>query len=275
MDEEYIDLTAPEQEAPQETTTETPKDAEVSDTQGESAEKGEETGEKTEETEGGEKKSLPGSQKQKLRAQRLAAELEQTRRELEAMRQQLQPPSQGRANVNEPRIEDFDSVEAYVGAKADFVARQRFEQYQYEQLERNAREQNAKQQAEWAHKMESAINGSEEAVEAIQEFTYFAQEAERKAPAVATAVGAALRESDIGPELVIHLGQHPDVMERLVGMSPMRAVAEIGKLESVILAKKETPKPKQVQTSAPPPPKPIKAVGSAPSKAPDVMDIDY
>lgn len=273
MDEEYIDLTAPEPEAPQETTAGAPKTPETTENQGETAEKAEETGEKAEsEGEGGEKKSLPGSQKQKLRAQRLAAELEQTRRELEALRQQAQPKTQ--AYTSEPDINQFDTLDEYKEALKQYTARTAVEQWQYEQLERQAREANQRQQAEWAHKMEQAIDGSEEAVEAIQEFTYFAQEAERKAPAVANAIGSALKESDIGPELVIHLGKHPETIERLVGMSPYRAVAELGRIEAEILAKKEG-KAKPVTTQAPKPPSPVKAVGNVPGKAQRVMEIDY
>lgn len=273
-EEEYLDLSAPApagEEAPTpEVNTEVTPEVKP---EGENAETAADTAETPQDEEA--KKSLPGSQKQKLRAQRLAAELEQTRRELEAMRQQMQPQHQTRVDDAEPTIDKFDTLEEFVSAKADYVARKQLERYQYEQLERQARDANQRQQAEWAHKMEQAIDGSEEAVEAIQEFTYFAQEAERKAPAVANAIGSALKESDIGPELVIHLGKHPETIERLVGMSPYRAVAELGRIEAEILAKKGNTTPKPVQTSAPKPPSPVKAVGSAPVKSQWTREIDY
>lgn len=49
-------------------------------------------------------------------------------------------------------------------------------------------------------------------------------------------VAEAVVDSERGPEIFYHLAQHPDVAERLNGLSPVKAALEIGKLEAQLSA---------------------------------------
>lgn len=99
-------------------------------------------------------------------------------------------------------------------------------------------------------------------------------------------VASAIAESDLGPQLVYHLGQNPDEVERLAKLSPNRALAELGKLEAVIANPKPAAQDDELQrdsttgrfvgttvapvSKAPAPPTPVKKTSSA--VAPDIHD---
>lgn len=53
---------------------------------------------------------------------------------------------------------------------------------------------------------------------------------------VAPHVAEAVLDSGRGPEIFYHMAQHPDVAERLNGLSPIRAAVEIGKIEAQLTA---------------------------------------
>lgn len=72
-------------------------------------------------------------------------------------------------------------------------------------------------------------------------------------------------ESDVGPQLLYHLAKNPDEAERIADLSPVRQVAELGKLES-----KMTPVTKKTSNA----PAPIKPVSSGRSASPGFSDHD-
>lgn len=53
---------------------------------------------------------------------------------------------------------------------------------------------------------------------------------------IADYVGEAVYDSERGPEIFYHLAQHPEVAERLNGLSPLKAAMEIGKIEAQLSA---------------------------------------
>ena len=74
-------------------------------------------------------------------------------------------------------------------------------------------------------------------------------------------------ESDVGPALALYLAENEEEAERINGMSIVRQVAEIGKLEDKLSAKKVD---KKVVSKAPAPVSPIK--GGAPVTAKSLDD---
>lgn len=271
MEPEYLDLDATEEPvetlegvAPSVEATE--EHEETAETAVETTETGEESAEQKAQDE--HRSSTAGSVRQKeLRkmaeqAHRDALELaEQYKQELDNLRAQLNPVK----HDAEPKIDDFETLDEYVSAKANFVARKQLESYRYEQLEQQARQANMAEAQSWNQKLASEIGEKEENTDAVQEFTYFAQQVERNSPVVAQAAGNFIKESEAGPALVIALGKDPDLMQRLASLSPYKAVAELGKLEERILAgrKAQETKPK---TNAPRPPAPVRAGSTAPAK---------
>ena len=78
---------------------------------------------------------------------------------------------------------------------------------------------------------------------------------------VSDAVRDAILESDVGPRILYHLAENPDVAEKLNAGSMISALRQIGKLEAQF-EKKETPvaesKPSVARSKAPAPINPIK-----------------
>ena len=74
-------------------------------------------------------------------------------------------------------------------------------------------------------------------------------------------------DSDVGPAIALHLAENEELAERIKGMSIVRQVAEIGKLEDKLTQKKVD---KKVVSKAPAPVSPIK--GGAPVTAKSLDD---
>ena len=75
---------------------------------------------------------------------------------------------------------------------------------------------------------------------------------------------AALYELENGPALGVHLLRNPDICDRLRGMSPQRAIAELGRLSAEI-----NKKPERSESKAPPP---ITPVGSSSQRSIEYSD---
>ena len=67
-----------------------------------------------------------------------------------------------------------------------------------------------------------------------------------------------IRESETGPELAYHIAKNPDIAERLNRLSPIKALAELGKIEVALAKAPEAPKPAQSQPEVSKAPAPIK-----------------
>lgn len=89
-------------------------------------------------------------------------------------------------------------------------------------------------------------------------------------------INSYLVESDIGPELYYHLATHTDELDRILKLTPIRRVAELGKIEDRLSKTSvSTPKPaaKKV-TKAPAPVTPEKGKPAvAPISMKDVKDV--
>lgn len=68
-------------------------------------------------------------------------------------------------------------------------------------------------------------------------------------------LAAFIQESEIGPKIGYHLAKNPEVLERLSKLSPIKAVAEIGKLEATLTTTPVVEKP-QTKIEAKPEAKP-------------------
>ena len=92
-------------------------------------------------------------------------------------------------------------------------------------------------------------------------------------------VDQAIFESEVGPGLAYHLAGNRAELERIVGLSPVSAVRELGKIEARLKPTETPASEKKTQTPAPVAPKvtnapkPIVPVGgSAAGETPSVMD---
>jgi hypothetical protein len=209
-----------------------------------------------------EKHRKSGSAKQKERAQRLQAELDATKAQLEQvtrMQQQPAPVQTGKPDINDPKYATLDD---YYTDLADYQADLKVQGLKME-MQAYAAQQAAQQaQQDWQNRCAKTAETKPDWDDAVAEFNYFANELDRYAPAVTQAAGSAIRDSEIGPELVHYLGTHPEEIKKFASMSPFAAVREIGRLEER-LQTKLNPKP---QSNAPKPPTPAKGGTFTPSK---------
>lgn len=75
-------------------------------------------------------------------------------------------------------------------------------------------------------------------------------------PAISDVMLAAIKESELGPEIAYHLGKNPDESYRIYGLSAVAQAKEIGKIEAKLT--NNSPEVKKVSNA----PEPINPVGS-------------
>jgi hypothetical protein len=85
---------------------------------------------------------------------------------------------------------------------------------------------------------------------------------------VSNEVRDAIFDSEIGPQILYHLAENPDVAKKLQGLSPISALRMIGKLEAKLETPAQAPAKQETavvrQTKAPPPINPIRATAGGP-----------
>lgn len=213
-----------------------------------------------------ESKRKPGSARQRERAERAEARAVAAERLLADMLARQghtsQPAPQGKPDIDDPR---FQTVDEYYNALAEYKAKEQLQLYAMQQEAQRAQYEQARAQQEWETRLANHARSIPDWEEAMEEFNYFGAEAARSAPAAVNAAGAAIARSEVGPELVYHLGKNPDLIKKIAEMSPYAAVMEIGRLEERIASKK-TNKP---QSNAPAPLKPVKPSGVRPKSSGD------
>ncbi|MFD1558348.1 hypothetical protein ACFSHT_22410 [Paraburkholderia silviterrae] len=104
---------------------------------------------------------------------------------------------------------------------------------------------------------------------ALEEMPDYAEVAENPAVHVSQTMAIAITSSENGPKLAYHLGQHPEVAERISRMAPALQLMEMGKLEAQITA----PKAPAV-SKTPPPIKHQAGAGTPQSKSADEMSME-
>ena len=179
---------------------------------------------------------------------------------LESLTRQPQAQHQEAKQDGKPQLSQFERVEDYVEAVADWKLQAR-EQAQARQSE----EQKVKQfQSEIQAKAQSVFEKAEEDPE-------FDNEAFEHLP-VSEPMAYAIMDSELAPKLMVYLTKNPDEVDRIGKLSPARQAAEIGKLE-VKLTTKET---KEVKVSkAPAPIDPIGNKGSSSKDPSDMTDAEF
>lgn len=196
------------------------------------------------------------------RIDRLTREKYQLRARLEELERRVSEPAPKAAEPQgAPKLEQFESFDDYVSAKAEWVAEQKFRTLT-ESQQREAREQQAqRQQAEvsqsWQQRIESARSSVPDYDEIIESADVV----------LSPAMGQAIVESEQGPMVALYLARHPDEAEKLASLSPTAVARAIGRIE----AKLESEQITKTQSTAPKPPSPVR--GSVPaSRAPSDSD---
>lgn len=196
----------------------------------------------------------------KAEAKLLREENERLRNENSARTKGSDEPQ--RTGIN-PKTGAEYTYEEYLEARADWRADQRVD----ERLKKVGEAQQGKEQRErQTQGQEEIAKQWTEREQAFQKVTkdyadVVGPYADGELQELHQATRSAIAESEKGPQLLDHLARNPDVHARISELSPLRQVAELGKLEDKLAA------PTKKTTNAP---DPIRPVGSRASGSKDL-----
>lgn len=181
---------------------------------------------------------------------------------LRALQMPQQAPPQPAKPAEKLDPAKFSSLEEYETAvrreAAEEARRQILEEFQAESQTKEAR----KLLTEFNARLTTAAKENPEYVEA---FEYL------DSPAVAdrldVGVGAALLESEVGPQLMREIAFNPEILQRIIDQPARTALREIGRLEAKILSQKDA-------KSATPPPPPLRTTTGIKGSAPVTKDLN-
>lgn len=182
-------------------------------------------------------------------AQREREAREQLERRLQDLERKAQPTT---APEQEPQPHQFQDAFEYAKALTDYRVEQRLAQ-------EKAAEAQARAQAEQQKVISSWLQRVEAAKAELPDFD--AMLASASDVPVPDHIRDAMLTSEVGPKLLYHFAENPDAIKRLSDMPPVRALAELGKLEARFEAKPE--KTPVAKSKAPDPIQPIRANGKA------------
>tara|TARA_R110000822_G_scaffold4816_2_gene20510 strand:- start:50 stop:970 length:921 start_codon:yes stop_codon:yes gene_type:complete len=192
--------------------------------------------------------------KQREEAREEARKEREARESLEAKVKELESRSQPQKaeSTEEPRPEQFTDMYEYAKALTDYKVDQRLgeEKQKVEQAKAEAQRQQVINT--WAKRVESAKAE-------MPDFEAMVGSAD---VVVSNEVRDAIFESDVGPQVLYHLAENPDIAEKLQGMTVTSALRTIGKLEAQF--EKAEPQTKTVvgKSKAPAPINPIRSAAN-------------
>ena len=178
------------------------------------------------------------------RERQRAADLEAR---LEALERGSKPVKQDEPN-KEPQPSDFTDAFEYAKALAEYSTAKALENRDKQEAERKANEERQKVMTSWQTKLE----------EAKSELPDYEDMIASSDVVVSDQVRDAILDSDVGPKILYHLAENPEVATKISGLSLTSALREIGKLEARFEKTAEAPKPAVRKSNAPAPINPIR-----------------
>ena len=195
--------------------------------------------------------------KQREAARAEAQTERQAREALEAKLREYEAKAKPQAEPvaeQEPQPDQFSDMYEYAKALTDYRVDQRLNEEKQKEVQAKIQAERDKLVNTWAKRVESAKGE-------MPDFEAMVGSAD---VVVSNEVRDAIFESEVGPRILYHLAENPEIAEQLQGMTLTRALATIGKLE----ARFEKPEPQTKTTvgksKAPSPINPIKASANGP-----------
>lgn len=175
----------------------------------------------------GVQKRIDRAVKEKYEAQARTKMLEERLNQLE-QRQQPQQQVQQQVHQGEPKLDDYQSYEDFIAAKAEYIADARVNNTLQEAQRRNAveREQYSRQQAVEAFNSRVATATAE-----LPDFEEVIADSNIPMP---VHIEQAIYDSDVGPHLAYYLATHPDEAIAISKQHPISAVRSLGRIEEKI-----------------------------------------
>jgi hypothetical protein len=194
----------------------------------------------------------------------LTKQREQLETRLKALESQAAPKEQSRDE--KPRPDQFVDAFEYAEALADWSAENAVMRARQEDVERKMQEERNKVIESWNTRVETTKS----------ELPDFDDMVSSSDVVVSDQVRDAILESDVGPRILYHLAENPEIAQKISKASLITALREIGKLE----AKFEKTEPKEVKTvavksKAPAPISPLKGTSSEQAVITDTDKMTY
>ena len=200
------------------------------------------------------------------RIDRLTQEKYRLRAELEMLRRGQQPQQQQEQRQVEqqaaPKLEQYQSIEEYLDALADFKAAQKADKVF---KEREAAERQSRQQSEQAKLHEGFTKQTEDARAVYDDFDEVVDNPDLP---ISQAMAEAIMRSTNGADVAYYLGKNPEQAARLASLDPFSAAVEIGRIAATVVR----PQPRKA-SNAPPPIQPV-GTRATPVTDPDKMSTD-
>lgn len=159
-----------------------------------------------------------------------------------------------------PKEDDFATYDEFLRATARWEVKQELAQ------ERQRQQEEAKRTRQQETHQQRVQSFQQRAAEFAAEHPDFQAVITNPSLPVTEAMNEAILDSDMGPQVAYHLGQHPDEAARIAQLSPYAAAREIGKLEHRL-----SMPPKPTVSQAPDPLKPVGGSGESRQKSSDDM----
>lgn len=200
----------------------------------------------------------------------LVDEVIKLRRENRELKTRVTPPPQDQqqpkpappvevappADDPEPDIKKYSDYDKYNRDLVKWEVRNTQRQAAAEAQQRAEQEAARSRVSTWQQRVSSAA----------AEFSDFEAVAFNTTLPISRTMGDAIMRSDVGPQVLYHLGSHPDVAGRIAKLDPIDQIREIGKLEISLSKPVETPPSDEDEEDSAPPTK--QATSKAPAPIP-------
>ena len=184
-------------------------------------------------------------------AQREREQREQLESKLKELEQRSNPAPVQSSAYEKPQPHQFTDAFEYAEALSEWSAEQALLNRDKQEAERRANDERQKMLNDWQKRLDAAKSD-------LPDYEDMVASSDVQ---VSDAVRDAILESDVGPRILYHLAENPEIAEKLNAGSMISALRQIGKLEAQF-EKKETPvseaKPSVARSKAPAPINPIK-----------------
>ena len=176
---------------------------------------------------------------------------------LKDMEAKLKPAPQEPTEADpKPKPEQFSDMFEYAEALSEWTADKRIKEEKAKEVAQKVEQERQKTMETWSNR----VNDFREKTPDFDDLVGSAD------VTVSNDVRDAIFESDVGPQILYHLAENPDIAKKLQGMTAIGALRMIGKLEAKF-EDSPTPTPKETAvktTKDPPPIKPIRASANGP-----------
>jgi hypothetical protein len=160
---------------------------------------------------------------------------------------QAQPQSTQPLGDGRPKIDQFETYDAYVEALADWKFQQRLTQAQIEAQRQQQMAEMQRQQQDLEARVREYKDRVAEASAKYEDW----DEVTNKDVLVPPSASIAIVELDNGPDVTYYLGKHPEIVEELHSLTPAQQIARIA------LIGHEIKNPPKIQSRAPAPVVPV------------------